>query len=248
MRKRIIALVTAALLLGGAFSASGQTLTLATLNWEPFYSENLPEEGFFTALSREAFKRAGYDLKVEFIPWKRALEMAKKGKYDGILGAYHNKDRETYFIFPDPVAHNEEVFLQKKGKGISFQSFDDLKPYTIGGLNGGAPIKELTEKGFKTEGVSKDIQTVKKLHAGRIDLMIWGKQNFYFALRNMADYKPYQNAFEILEPPFKSYGLYCPISKTRADAREIVDKFNAALKAMKSDGTYDDILIRFGQK
>ncbi len=247
MKKRIIAMMIAAVFLGSAASAFSQTLTLATLNWEPFYSENLPEEGFFTALSREAFKRAGYEIKVEFMQWTRALAMAKKGKYDGLLGAYHNAERENYFIFPEPAAHNEEVFLQKKGKGITYTSLEDLKPYKIGGLVGGAPLKELAEKGFKTEG-AKDLQSIKKLHAGRIDLMVYGKQNFYFSLKNMADYTPYQDAFEVLEPPFKSYGLYCPVSRKRTDAREIVDKFNAALKEMKADGTYEKILTRFGQK
>ncbi|MCG8617426.1 MAG: transporter substrate-binding domain-containing protein [Desulfobacterales bacterium] len=247
MRKCIITLVTAALLFGGAVGASSQTLTLATLNWEPFYSENLPEGGFFTALSREAFKRAGYELKVEFMPWKRALEMSKKGKYDGLLGAYHNTDRETYFVFTEPAAHNEEVFLQKKGSGIAYSALEELKPYKIGGLNGAAPIKELTEKGFKTEA-AEDLNSIKKLNAGRLDLVIMGKQNFYFALKNTAAYKPYQDAFEVLDPPFKSYGLYCTIAKTRADARETVDKFNAALNEMKADGTYDEILTRFGQK
>jgi len=42
--------------------------------------------------------------------------------------------------------------------------------------------------------------------------------------------------------------LYCPISKKKADVKEIVEKFNAALKEMKTDGTYNEILNRFGQK
>ena len=46
----------------------------------------------------------------------------------------------------------------------------------------------------------------------------------------------------------KSYELFCPITKKRPDAREIVSKFNTALKEMKADGTYDAILTRFGQK
>lgn len=248
MKKSIIALIIAMSCFGGTGIAFSQTLTLATLNWAPFYSEHLPEGGFFTAISREAFKRAGYELKVEFMPWKRALEMAKKGKYDGILGAYRNAERENYFIFPDPSTHNEEVFIQKKGKGITFKKLDELKPYKIGGLNAAAPIKELTKKGFKTDSAPKDLQSIKKLNAGRIDLMVIGKQNLNYALKNIPDYKPYQTAFEVLDPPFKSYGLYCPISKKKADAKQIVEKFNAAIKAMKTDGTYDEILNRFGQK
>ncbi|NOR23845.1 MAG: hypothetical protein GQ542_05525 [Desulforhopalus sp.] len=53
---------------------------MATLNWQPFYGENLPKNGFYAELSREAFKRAGYDLIITFVPWKRAVQMARTGK------------------------------------------------------------------------------------------------------------------------------------------------------------------------
>ena len=44
------------------FSYGLEKLTFSTLNWEPFYAEKLPENGFFVAIAREAYKRAGYDI------------------------------------------------------------------------------------------------------------------------------------------------------------------------------------------
>lgn len=250
MKQFITTCLTTLMILCFCFSSTSmaEKLTFATLNWEPFYGENLPENGFFAALSREAFKRAGYDLELEFMPWKRALELAKRGKYDGILGAYYNKDRTESFYFTDPVSQNEEVFIQKKGRGITYSNLDELKKYKVGSLLGSAQGKELGEMGFSVEDAPDEIMNLKKLNAGRVDLFVLGKQQLYFKLKNVETLKPLQDAFEVLDPPFKSFDLYCPITKKRADGEEIVKKFNAALNEMKSDGTYNKILERFGQK
>lgn len=248
MKKHIISTIIAFFIIFSGTTAFGETITLATLNWAPFYGEKLPENGFFAALSREAFKRAGYDMKLKFMPWNRALEMSKTGKFDGLLGAYYSEEREEHFVFTVPVSQNQESFFQKKGGNISFSTLDDLKSYKIGGLLGGAPTKELKAKGFKVEGTANELTSVKKVNAGRLDLLIMGKQNLYYAMSNDPEYKAFKDALDVIEPPFKSYDLYCPITKKRPDAKTIADKFNAALEQMKADGTYDAILARFGQK
>lgn len=227
---------------------AAEKITLATLNWQPFYGEDLPENGFFAALSREAFKRAGYEMELEFMPWKRALEMAKKGKYDGLLGAYFNEDREKEFFYTDSIARNEESFFQKKGKNIKYENIDELKQYKVGGLRGSAPVKALQEKGMTLEEVPDDILNIKKLVGDRIDLIIAGKQQLFYNLNNMADLQKFVGKIEAVEPPFKSYDLYCPISKKRSDGTNIVTKFNKALQEMREDGSYDEILKRFGQQ
>ncbi len=38
-----------------------------------------------TELIIETFARAGYDVTMKFLAWKRALESAKSGKYDGLF-------------------------------------------------------------------------------------------------------------------------------------------------------------------
>ena len=248
MKARLMACIMSLFFFFTARPAVSETISLATLNWQPFYGEDLPENGFFSALCREAFKRAGYEMELHFMPWKRALEMTKKGKYDGLLGAYYNDKRAESFYFTDPVSNNEESFIQKKGKGIAYTTLDDLKPYKIGGLRGSAPMAELLEQGFKAEETNDEIMSIKKLNADRLDLVIIGKQQFYYALSHDETLASLKEAFEVIEPPFKSYGLFCPITKKKAEGNEIVKKFNQALKEMKSDGTYDKILARFGQK
>ena len=236
-----------ALLLVKSTLAASTEITLATLNWEPVYGENLPENGFFTAITKEAFKRAGYDLKVKFLPWKRALEQSKKGTYDGILGAYYNEDRAKSFYYSDPVYQSDEVFVQLKGKGISYKTLQDLKPYKIGGVLGGAPSKELQSLGLNLEETVTTIQSLRKLNAKRVDLVVVGRAEFHYRLNTVEDLVKVKNKFDVIEPPFKSYQLYCPITKVRADGQEVVNKFNQAISEMKADGSFEAILSRFGQ-
>jgi len=68
MRKLFVVYFTIVTVMLSAGIVAAQTITLATMNWPPFYSNDLPEHGFFTAISKEAFKRTGYEMKVKFFP------------------------------------------------------------------------------------------------------------------------------------------------------------------------------------
>jgi polar amino acid transport system substrate-binding protein len=230
-----------------SWAASSKTIKLATLNWPPFYSEDLPENGFFTAISREAFKRAGYTLDVQFTTWNEALEMAKKGNFDGVLGAYHSSEREQSFDFTDPIATNEEVFFAKKGSGITYQKVEDLKKYKVGALKGGIAGNELREMGMTVVDTGSDLDNFKKLNQGGIGLYLFGKQNFYYQIANSPEWKPLADSVEMVEPPYKTYDMFCALTKKMPNSGKIVEEFNKALEEMKTDGTYEKILKRFNQ-
>jgi len=228
-------------------SASAQNLNLATTDWEPIYGRSLPEQGFFSAISKAVFKRAGYDITIQFLPWKRALEGARTGKYDGLLGAYHSKDRARNFYYPDPLYASDEVFVQYKGKGITYATIEDLKGYSIGGMRGAANLVDLKKHGFDIRETANDEQSLMKLNSNRVDLVLMGRPQVLFMLENNANIKKMASHVDIIEPPYKSSNLYCPITKKRMDGKFIVNKFNEALAAMKADGSYAAILKRFGQ-
>ncbi len=51
--------------------------------------KDLEGHGFRTELIIEAFARVGHDVTVKFLPWKRALESVKSGKYDGLFTVWY---------------------------------------------------------------------------------------------------------------------------------------------------------------
>ena len=90
------------ILLAAGDAYAGRLVKMATAPWAPYYSPDLPNGGYIPDITREAFKRVGYDFEVEYMPWKRALEMSRKGRYDGILGVFYSEERGEYFIFSLP--------------------------------------------------------------------------------------------------------------------------------------------------
>ena len=230
-----------------SWNVFAEKISLVTTNWEPVYGKSLPENGFFSALSREAFNKSGYEMEVKFIPWSRAVETAKKGEFDGVMGAYYTEERSKSFDYSDSVYAVEEVFVKNVNADIKYSDVNDLKPYVIGGLRGGGQLEELKKQGFKIQETSNDLQSLKKVSAGRIDLVLMGRPQLNLLLK---DNPALQKKLEILEPPYKSFDVFVILSKKRKSSQNnetIITKFNQSLKEMKADGSYSEILKRFGQ-
>ena len=104
---------------------------MATVDWSPFYGETLPQKGFITVIGKEAFKRAGHEMSIEFMPWKRAMVMAKEGKYDGVFGCWINKDIEPDYIFSkEHMGSGDGHFLAPKNSTVKIDKLEDLKRKT----------------------------------------------------------------------------------------------------------------------
>lgn len=228
-------------------NAEERTIVLATVNWEPMFGENLPKGGFYTEITRQAFQRVGYGLKVEFVPWKRALESARKGKYGGLLGAYYSEERTQDFLYSELVYVDEVVFFRRKGEPPStYQSLRDLIPYSIGVTRGLAYIDSLKEEepSLKLIEVNDTEQNIKKLVRKRIDLFPAGKVYILHMLQTR--YPDWKDQIQTVSPPFKEEGLYNPISKNVPDHQTIVTDFNRGLQMIKDDGTFHKILNEYG--
>ncbi len=60
--------------------------------------KDLEGHGFMTELIIEAFAWVGYDVTVKFLPWKRALESTKSGKYDGLLTVWYPRLEDNLIV------------------------------------------------------------------------------------------------------------------------------------------------------
>ena len=217
---------------------------LATVNWPPFLSETLPEQGILTAISKEAFKDAGITLKVSFVPWKRALENAKRGKYDGLLGAYKTDERLEYFHYTERLFDSEEGFIKRKGHHFRYQSLDDLKHFDIIVMRGTAPSDDLKALGFNVIDVAYQSDGLKVLAGGRPALLSMGRLQFLYFTDQGTDLHHLRDKLEVVTPIFKSYGLYNTLYRHHPQAAEIIRKFNQSLAKMHQDGRFDAIVKR----
>ena len=78
-------LICLVLLLTMPLVRAEQQLQLASTDYPPYFSSALPEGGTLTALTRAAFKAAGYDITLVFLPWARLMLELERGKHDGVV-------------------------------------------------------------------------------------------------------------------------------------------------------------------
>ena len=226
------------------FSEENRKVCLATSNWEPYYGDALPGNGFYAEITRAAFQRVGIEFIVEFHPWNRALEMSKRGKFDGLLGAYYNEERSRYFTYTDSVYESQEVFFCKKDAQISYASLNDLSKYMIGVVRGWGSIEILKKANLNLDEVTDHDMNIKKLMAGRIDLICTEK----IALLNLIQtkYPQWKDAIKIVPRPLVTLKIFNPISNKIPNHEKIVKDFNRGLKMIKDDGTFEKILTKHG--
>lgn len=223
------------------------TIVLATEEWPPYVGEKLPGNGFLTAIVREAFARAGYEVKYEFMPWARLLEEVKTGRYAAGFPAYYSDERAQQYIVSDPYLSGPVRLFKRVEDNIAYTTLEDLKPYRIGVMLGYVNTPEFDAADYlQKEGVSSNEQNIEKLLLGRIDLAVIDQ----FVAQYIMDTSVPQakGKLDYLDPPLAEKTLHILFSRQFAENEQRAQEFNAALKTMIDDGTIDRILEEYGFK
>jgi len=226
-------------------AATTKQVMLATTEYPPYYGELLPNQGVITEIIREAFRHAGYEVKIKFLPWKRALEMTRQGEFNALFTAWYREDREQWFGFSDPLPIANEIgFYKRKDRKISYRTIEDLRPYKIGTVRGYSNPAEFDKSKLDTEEVTEDRLNIQKLAVGRIDLALIDK----IIGQHIIDTELPESAqkLEWLDPPLKIDDQYLMFSKKFDDYREKIADFNRGLHQIIEAGIVKAIIIKHG--
>jgi polar amino acid transport system substrate-binding protein len=158
-----------------ASSLYADTIRISTGEWAPFASENLPGGGPVNSLINDVFEEAGYDPEFVYLPWRRALAEAERGRYGATSFWYYSEDRDADFIHVGPVSRETLAFarLRTTPEPI-WTTLADLTEYRIGAVSGLTYTEEFWDLA-NTETLTVNIgpsdeANLRKLLAGRIDL------------------------------------------------------------------------------
>lgn len=206
----------------------------------PFSSKSLPNGGIATEIVRQAFLQAGYEIDVVWVPWPRALENAKKGIYDGVLGAWYTEERTQFFTYSLPFFKNEIVFFKRKDERIAYKSLKDLKPYRIGVAKNAAPHELLkSELAANLEVANSGILSIKMLMGKRFNMIAEEKLSVIHLLNN--NFPQWRNTIEVMDPPLQINNLHVIISKKLPHHQNITADFNAGLQKILSEGWIENL-------
>lgn len=226
-------------------AAHARQITMCTLNWEPFYGAELPRNGFFTELVREAFERGGHTVNVEFMPWARAMLEVEQGDREVLLGAYYSDERAQTYHASDSIYTAEVGLVAHRRVGIeSFASLRDLTGYTIGYGRGFTVTEEFDNADYLDKEPAKDLaQNVKKLYAGRIDMIAGSFANIRYAAQQQ---EVNMDELVFLQPALVENSLHIMISRAAPDGEQLLADFHRGLREIREDGTYERILRDMG--
>lgn len=220
-----------------------KSITLATMNFEPLYGESLPEGGVFTALTREAFRRVGYRIDVQFMPWKRAIETTKRGDYDGVMGAVLNSERAPFFVATEAIVPYETVLFSRSEEIITYTDLSELQSYKIGTVRGISAENILKAANLTFESVGEYEQNLKKLMAKRIDLIAG---NNFVIPDLLKKYPEFEGKVRAVSPPLQTRPLRIIVPKKNSHHTAIIADFNRGLREIITDGTFNAIVKKYG--
>ncbi len=188
--------------------------------------------GSATEQIHELFKRAGIPYTITMYPWVRAITMATNDRNTCVYSTTRTEPRENQFRWVGPVAPNDWVLFAKEDSKITLTALNEAKKYRVGGYRGDAVALFLEEQGFRLDNATNDEQSLKKLLAGRIDLMATGSfSGAWVAKKAGVRIKPVLN--------FQKTALYLACSLSVSEST--VNKLNTILKEMEKDGTTEKI-------
>lgn len=210
-------------------------ITLSTLDWEPYIGQNLPDQGYVASLVREAYKAAGFTVDYKFMPWARAVAMARKGVCDGYLPEYYAESLQKDFFVSDPFPGGPLGLFKRKADAIAFRTLMDLKPYTIGVVRDYINTREFDEATYLHKEVAdNDVTNFRMLVGKRLDLVVADKfVGAYLLKKDMPDRA---GEVEFMSPILEEKNLYLCISRLTPDAEVKIKAFNEGLRAIRENG------------
>jgi polar amino acid transport system substrate-binding protein len=247
LARRQLLILSVGLVGFSSLASAEPKLVIATGEEPPTVSEN-PKESFFTEVMSEVAREMGVTFEFKFMPWKRCEYSLEQNEAWGAVPYVSTPERQEKFYFSDKLFNKKAKFFyyspDGKEKNIPFTKLDDLKTYRIGAVIGYYYVKGFVDAGLNLEPLPTAEQNWQKLKAGRIDLFPSQELTGRYLLKKL--FPEESENFIALEKPFDESGNYLITSKNYPDTQNLLIRFNAALKTVKANGTYQRILDKFG--
>jgi ABC-type amino acid transport substrate-binding protein len=242
-----LALAAALLAAGGAVSAAEapkETVELATTEWAPYIGQQLPEQGYVHILATRAFAHAGYEVRIRYYPWARALALAREGSVAGLLPEYYDAGRTGEFAYSDGFPGGPVGFYARRDRQLKIppslatkpeRALATLKHLRFGVVRGylNAPAFD-SAPGLKREEARDDLTNLRKLYHGRVDAIVIDRHVAEHLLRTAVP--EFADELEYLEPPLARHLLYVAFSRTAAGHQTLRRAFNRGLEQLEVSG------------
>lgn len=217
--------------------------------WPPYTyeSEGTPTKGLALELMTEIFHRLQIPYELKLYPQERCIEQMKYGDRDAMTLISKNQDREEFLEFTIPLVESVGLIYYdvRRRRPIQWNEFSDLRPYEIGimiGYNYGQAFNKAQEQyQLRVQKVVKIEQNLKKLFAGRIDIILANQHEISDFIKENPEY---QGRIRAADKPYFNYTYHMGFSN-KSETRQLIPAINQVILEMKADGALARILGKY---
>ncbi|WP_147818705.1 substrate-binding periplasmic protein [Salidesulfovibrio onnuriiensis] len=234
----------ALLLLAGTVCAQGP-VTLAINTWPPYIEKDSRTRGLATEIVLAALEEAGIQAKIEIVPWARALDGVRHGRFTASFPWYDTPERRTYALFTSPILHSRNVFFYRRDRHekVNYEKLTDLHGYSIAGMLGYFYEQEFAEAELNVLYVKNSKIAFTMLQAGRVDLV---PQDEIVGWREIRTLFPEDaDRYATTRKALREAPGYMIISKKDPEGQRLLEAFEKGLAAIKQSGEYQAILDQY---
>ncbi|MFM0341501.1 transporter substrate-binding domain-containing protein [Paraburkholderia fungorum] len=244
------ALAAAALATSAPALSAGDTLRVATEGTYPpwsFKDASGQLQGFDVDIANALCAQMKVKCQIVAQAWDGIIPGLQANRYDAIVASMSTTPaRRKQVLFTNKYKDTTSSFIAAKDSGIKDVSPAGLKGKRIGVQRGASQHQWLVANGYdKTASLvlyDDTRQPELDLVAGRVDLIIGNKATFYSDFFKRPDSKD----FAFVGPEFKGGVLGDGNAiAVRLDDAELCNRINAALAAIMTNGTYDQIRKKY---
>ncbi len=231
--------VAGAVILAQTPAQAPSPLVLVSTAWPPFTNPS-GQTRVALDLVETALGRFGMRANTTFVSAAQYTPALLEGKFDGSAAAWKDADRERMLIFSQPYLQNRLVLVGRRGADVSAAKLADLKGKRVAIVDGYSygTASEMAGPTYVRAGSEEDSLT--RLLKGTVDYTLMDD----LVVQSIASTYPEDAAarLQIGSTPLLRRDLSFAVRRSRPDAEAIISKFNAQLRGMMADRTYNQVL------
>lgn len=211
---------------------AGPMLKFCHADWPPFSFTDKAglQDGISIQVMREAFKRAGRDVTLDILPWKRCVQDATSGALDGLVDTAASRQGLAILVNSWNFSANS-FWVRHDARDKGFEGFAQFYGRPVGYPLGYAAVDRVkAHPAILLESAPADELNFRKLQTGRVDAILAGLLDG----RNFAS--QYNPPPRPLSPAYELMDLYLGFNPRRA---ALANEIDPIIAAMLGDGTVD---------
>lgn len=206
---------------------------LASLEWLPYVGQALPQDGMSAAIARAVAARAGYGIRINYFPWKRAMQVGGGDPdFAGYFPAYHTAERARDCHFSAPMGHSTVGLAVRVAEPLHWRTLDDLAKDKLGvvlGYSNGEAFDAMVKQGkLSVDASVSDTINLKKLLAGRVRAVVIDKAVLRYLLSTEPTLSAQRARVTFDDHPLAELTLHVCFQRTAA-GKKMQQAYDAAL-------------------